>query len=85
MRAAGCDHGMLKRFVMCGRICDPIPRMKRPFETRFRSWLVFARIIGFRANATAIDVMSSTRSVCSAASARGRNGSFETSADTMPS
>ena len=32
MRAAGELHGMLNRLVMWGRIWEPRPRMKRPFE-----------------------------------------------------
>jgi hypothetical protein len=38
-----------------------------------------------RAKATAIEVISSSRVVCSAASASGRNGSLEISAVTPPS
>ncbi len=30
MRATGFDHVALKRFSMCGLICEPSPRMKRP-------------------------------------------------------
>jgi len=32
MRRSGCDQGMLKRFVMCGRIWEPRPRIRRPCE-----------------------------------------------------
>jgi hypothetical protein len=35
--AAGCDHGMEKRFSMWGLICEPRPRMNRPPEYRWRS------------------------------------------------
>ena len=46
---------------------------------------MLARVIGFRAKATAIDVQRSTRSVCSAAMASGRNGSWAISAEISPS
>ena len=42
---------------------------------------MFASVIGFRANATAMPVPSSRRSVCSAAIESGRNGSWVVSAD----
>jgi hypothetical protein len=41
--------------------------------------------MGVRANATAIDVSRSIRSLCSAASASGRKGSLLISALTAPS
>ena len=85
MRAAGALHGMLKRLVMCGRICEPSPRMKRPRETALRSWAVCASVIGLRANATAIEVISSSRELSTAASTSGRNGSLAISAVTTPS
>ena len=44
-----------------------------------------ASVIGLRAKATAIPVPTWRRSVCSAASTRGRNGSWLVSADQMPS
>ena len=75
MRAAGCDHGIEKRFVMCGLICEPKPRMKRPPEKACRSLAVTAVVMGLRANATAMLVPSSMRSVASAASNKLRNGS----------
>src|SRR5262249_20649235 len=46
---------------------------------------MFASVIGLRANATAIEVPSSRRSVCSAATTRGRNGSCVISALRAPS
>ena len=46
---------------------------------------MFAMIIGLRANATAIPVPSSMRSVCSAASSSGKNGSCAVSAVSRPS
>ena len=45
---------------------------------------MFARSIGLRANATAIDVPSSMCSVCSAASSSGKNGSCPVSAVHTP-
>ena len=74
-----------KRFSMWGLIWLPSPSTKRPFEKDCRSQPMLASVIGLRANATAIDVPSSSRSVCSAASRRGRNGSWDVSADQMPS
>ena len=44
-----------------------------------------ARVIGLRAKATAMPVPSWMRSVCSAARANGRKGSWSTSADHSPS
>ena len=55
MRAAGCDHGIENRRVMCGLIWLPRPRTKRPPEAACRSHAVWASVIGLRANATAID------------------------------
>ena len=60
MRAAGCDHGIEKRLVMCGLIWLPRPRMKRPSDAACRSHAIWARFIGFRAKATAMPVPSST-------------------------
>ena len=48
MRAAGCDHGIENRRSMCGLICEPSPRKKRPFECRCRSLAVYAVSIGVR-------------------------------------
>ena len=59
--------------------------MNRPFDISCRSLAVYARVIGVRANATAMPVPSSMRSVCSAASASGRNGSCPVSAVSSPS
>ena len=84
MRGAGWLHSMLNRLVMCGLIWLPRPRMKRPFENACRSQPMLARVIGLRANATAIDVPSSSVSVCSAASSSGRNGSWLVSAVHTP-
>ncbi len=85
MRGAGCDHGIEKRLVMCGLICEPSPRTIRPPDCSWRSWALCASVMGLRAKATVIEVMSSSRSVCSAASASGRNGSLSTSAVIPPS
>ena len=75
---------MLNRLVMCARICEPTPRTKRPSEVAFKSWPMWARTIGVRANATAIPVIRSTLSVSCAAKANGRNGSCPVSADWTP-
>ena len=80
MRGTGRLHGMLKRFSMCGLICEPRPRMNRPFEYACRSQPTLATVIGLRANATAMLVPSSIVVVCSAASTSGRNGSWLISA-----
>ena len=60
---------------MWGLICEPSPRIARPADSACRSQPMWARVIGLRANATAIAVASSIRSVCSAASVSGKNGS----------
>ena len=70
MRGAGWLHSMLNRLVMCGLIWLPSPRMNRPLENACRSQPMWASVIGLRANATAIDVPSSSCSVCSAASSK---------------
>ena len=85
MRRAGCDHGIENRFSMCGLICEPRPSENRPFDICCRSLAVYASTIGVRANATAMPVASSMRSVCSAASAIGRNASWPVSAVSRPS
>ena len=59
--------------------------MKRPFAARCRSQLISAVIIGLRGKAIATAVPSETRSVFTAASANGRNGSFLISGVTIPS
>ncbi len=46
---------------------------------------MFANVIGERAKATAMDVPISRRSVCSAASRSGRNGSRAVSGTQIPS
>ncbi len=84
MRGAGWLHSIEKRLVMCGLIWLPSPRMNRPFENACRSHAVLASVIGERAKATAIDVPSSSFSVCSAASSSGRNGSCDVSAVQTP-
>jgi hypothetical protein len=84
IRAAGCDHGIENRRVMWALIWLPNPRMNRP-DCAWRSHDVCASVIGLRANATAIDVPRSTLVVCSAATAKGRNGSWLVSAVHMPS
>ncbi|CAB4814074.1 unannotated protein [freshwater metagenome] len=75
---------MLKRLVMCGLIWLPRPITKRPLEKLCKSQPVLARVIGLRANATAIDVPSSSVVVCSAASNKGKNGSWLVSAVHAP-
>src|SRR5437016_172960 len=85
IRFAGSDHGIENRFWMCGLIWLPRPRMKRPLVYSWRSLPITAVDIGFRANATAIPVASSMRSVSSAASVIGRNGSWLVSAVKTPS
>ena len=84
MRGAGWLHSIEKRFVMCGLIWLPRPRMKRPLEYACRSHARLASVIGLRAKATAIDVPSSSSDVCSAASSSGRNGSWLVSAVQPP-
>src|SRR5262245_6051896 len=54
--------------------------MKRPLEAACRSHPICASTIGLRGNATAIAVPSLMRSVCSAASSKGKNGSCAVSA-----
>ncbi len=34
MRAAGCDHGIEKRFSTCAWICEPSPRTNLPRDAR---------------------------------------------------
>ena len=75
MRAAGFDQGELNRRSMCPRTWEPRPTIMRPPEYSWSWFVVYARLIGLRANATAMPVPSSRFSVCSAASNRGRNGS----------
>ena len=75
MRGAGCDHGMEKRFVMCGLIWLPIPSMNRPLVSSWRSLATTASVIGLRAKATVIPVPNSSFSVAAAPMAMGRNGS----------
>ena len=48
--------------------------MKRPLLASCRSLAICARSIGLRAKATAMLVISSMRSVCSAASKSGKKG-----------
>jgi hypothetical protein len=83
--AAGFDHGIENRFSMWGLIWLPRPRMNRPSENDCRSLAVWASVIGLRANATAMAVPTSIRSVCSAASRQARNGSWLVSAVQAPS
>ena len=85
IRGAGWDHGIEYRFSMWGLIWLPRPSRNRPCDMVWRSLAVTASVIGLRAKATAIPVPTWSRSVCSAASARGRNGSWLVSADQMPS
>ena len=85
MRGAGCDHGMEKRFVMCGLIWLPMPSMKRPLVSSCRSLASTASVMGLRAKATAIPVPNSSFSVAAAPTAMGRKGSWFVSADQTPS
>ena len=82
---AGWDQGIENRFSMWGLIWEPRPSRNRPWDAVWRSLATTARFMGLRAKATAIPVPSWIRSVCSAASIRGRNGSWLVSADQMPS
>ncbi len=66
---------MENRFSMWGLICEPSPSMNRPLDSSCRSLATMARFMGLRAKATAMPVPSFSRSVCSAASTSGRNGS----------
>ena len=84
MRGAGWLHSIEKRFVMCGLIWLPRPRMNRPCEYICRSHAVLASVIGLRAKATAIDVPSSSSDVSAAAVTSGRNGSWLVSAVQPP-
>ena len=59
--------------------------MNRPFVALCRSLAGMATVIGVRANAIAIDVPSSRRSVLCAAGMIGRNPSWEVSATYAPS
>jgi hypothetical protein len=85
MRAAGWPHSIENRLVMWGLIWLPRPRMKRPSEKRWRSWALWASVIGLRAKATAMLVPISIRSLCSAARSRVRNGSWLVSDANTPS
>ena len=84
IRAAGRDQGMENRLVMWGWIWLPSPKRNRPPDRACRSQAVWASTIGLRAKPTAMAVISSMLSVCSAASARGRKGSWLVSADSRP-
>ena len=59
--------------------------MKRPPLYAWRSQATLARVIGFRAKATAMPVPSWMWSVAWEASRSGKNGSWEVSAVQMPS
>ena len=85
MRAAGSDHGMLKRRVMWGLMRDASPRLKRPPPISCRSHPSWAVVIGLRANATAMLVPNVSRRVRAAASASPRNGSWILSLIQTPS
>ena len=85
MRAAGADHGIEKRRSMCGLIWLPSPRWNRPPDSACRSHACAASVIGLRAKAMATAVVSSSRSVASAASTSGRNGSCGPSNVYVPS
>ena len=75
---------MLNRLVMCGLIWLPSPKTNRPWENDCKSQPIFANVIGFRANATAMDVPISSCEVCSAARSSGKNGSCAVSAVHPP-
>ena len=64
---SGLPHLALNRLVICGLICVPKPRMKRPCEAAAKSQAVCAMIIGLRGKATAIAVPSDMPSVASEA------------------
>ena len=70
---------------MCGLICEPSPSVNRPPDSACTSLACSATVIGFRANATTIDVPISIRSVRSAAMAQARNGSIWVSNAHQPS
>ncbi len=82
--AAGRDHSIEKRLVMCGLIWVPSPRMNRPLLWNCRSFPRLASSIGFRAKATAIEVPNSILWVCSEAIMWGRKGSRLVSAVHAP-
>ena len=84
IRGAGWLQSIEKRFVMCGLIWLPRPRMNRPCDAAWRSHAVLASVIGLRAKATAIDVPTSSVVVCSIAGTSGRNGSWLVSAVQPP-
>ena len=68
------------RLVMCGLIWDPRP--SRNGRSPSACWMLcadWATVIGLRAKATVIAVPSWIRSVATAATAQGRNGSYWTS------
>ena len=85
IRAAGFDHGIEKRLVMCGSTCEPRPRLNRPPDRSCRSFASTAVLIGLRANATAIDVPNSIVDVVPAATPSATNGSCWASATQNPS
>src|SRR5262245_22592912 len=81
IRGAGASHFTEKRRSLWPFTCEPSPRMKRPPEALARSQEMWARTMGLRGKATAIDVPSLMRLVAVAATASGRKGSCCVSAD----
>ena len=84
-RGPGAVHLTENRRSMCPLTWVPSPRISRPPDAAWRSQAVWATTVGLRGKATAIAVPRLTRRVCSAASARGRNGSCRVSAVQSPS
>ena len=78
---AGDSNFTEKRRSLWPFTCEPSPRMKRPPEALARSQQMWARTIGLRGNATAMEVPSLMRAVTVAATASGKNGSCCVSAD----
>ena len=76
MRGAGWLHSMLNRLVICGFIWLPSPKINLPWEYDCKSQPIFAKVMGLRAKATAIDVPISSLDVCSAANSN-EAGSLE--------
>ena len=60
---------------MWGLIWLPEPEVEAALDSSWRSLACTASVIGLRAKAMATAVISSSRSVASAASTSGRNGS----------
>ena len=82
---AGDSNFTEKRRSLWPFTCEPSPRMNRPPEALARSQEIWARIMGLRGNATAIEVPSLIVDVTVAATASGRKGSCWVSADQRQS